>query len=356
MTAASLGYRPGLTGIRGVAAMMVLLYHTFGFSNGLFLGGYLGVDVFFVLSGYLITSILATELQRRHSISLVRFYWHRALRLLPALFLCIAFTQVAIVTFAPAPQRAATINQIWPSVTYWQNWNIIWRGYPVNGMLANTWTLSVEEQFYILWPTLLFVGLRLMRRTTFAYLCLICGAIGLMFNAYFMTQGKNGEVFAYYSTVTHSWGLLLGSALALLRLEHIPLTVNRLTAMAATIIAALLVFVGVSQSAAIFLMSLISAIIILWITQQNEESWLSSRICVWLGEISYGMYLWQLPVVMLLQAVIKPGPVLFVVATTITLPTVYLSYRFVELPILQLKRWEFSIANYRIVLRGPLKP
>ena len=148
-----LGHRPALDGVRGVSILVVLFEHGYLFLYGR--GGFLGVDIFFVLSGLLITALLAQEWQEKNSISFKKFYTRRALRLLPALFALVIFTTIQILLFPPEVGRLPVFKHLLGVLFYVENWV---GGYTVIG---HTWSLSIEEQFYIVWPLVLFLLLKL---------------------------------------------------------------------------------------------------------------------------------------------------------------------------------------------------
>ena len=140
-----LGYRRWLDGLRGVAILLVLAYH-FGFISG----GWIGVDIFFVLSGFLITTVLAEEWRDRGSFSLPRFYLRRALRLFPAFAVLLTMCAAAIPFLSGPTERTEALQKLAVAACYVANWpmlhnvNLTWIGH--------SWSLSVEEQFYLLWP------------------------------------------------------------------------------------------------------------------------------------------------------------------------------------------------------------
>src|SRR5688572_4557652 len=159
----TLGYRPYLDGVRGVAILLVLVCHI---PNLPLQGGFIGVDLFFVLSGFLITSLLLEEWRATGNVSLGAFYARRALRLVPALLLVLG----AAVLLSELRESRTAANATWTSALmtlfYSANWFLAYGAYPRKELSA-TWSLSVEEQFYLLWPLLLLVMLRLRcsRRT-----------------------------------------------------------------------------------------------------------------------------------------------------------------------------------------------
>src|SRR5262249_10444122 len=160
-----LGYRPWLDGLRGLAILMVLAFHC-----RLLPGGSLGVDIFFVLSGFLITSLLVEEWERRGTISFKHFYLRRALRLLPAFLLTLLACAVAIWIWGSREELATLGRESLVAICYISNWPALHQvGMP---HLGHTWSLSLEEQFYFLWPLLLWLmlWLRLPRRRLIAVL------------------------------------------------------------------------------------------------------------------------------------------------------------------------------------------
>lgn len=164
-----LGYRRWLDGLRGLAILLVLMYHL-----GLVSGGFLGVDIFFVISGFLITTLLIGEWQTNGSISLKRFYSRRALRLFPALFILVIVCYICTLLFRP--EEASAARQEMLVVTFYiSNWNQLHQT-PLY-TFGHTWSLAVEEQFYIFWPIALFAMLR-MRFSTRQIILAVC--IGIL--------------------------------------------------------------------------------------------------------------------------------------------------------------------------------
>ncbi len=165
-----LGYRRWLDGLRGVAILLVLAFHL-----GPVPGGFLGVDIFFVLSGFLITSLLMEEWQSSGLIRLKPFYLRRALRLLPAFVLLLVLCCLSIPWLPSPEERWARLRETAVAACYLSNWPMLHQtSMPI---LGHTWSLSVEEQFYILWPTLLYGMLRL-RLSRSRILLLVCSGIG----------------------------------------------------------------------------------------------------------------------------------------------------------------------------------
>jgi peptidoglycan/LPS O-acetylase OafA/YrhL len=210
------GRLAGLDGLRAIAVLAVLIYHA---DLGVLSGGFLGVDVFFVISGFLITTLLLAERDRLGRIRLREFWLRRARRLLPALFLVLAGTIVMALVLAP-DEVARVRGDTLAALAYVTNWYLILRqqsyfeavGRP--SPLLHLWSLAVEEQFYVLWPLLLTAGLLIARRRGMLVLTIL-GAAGsaILMAALFVPGVDPSRV--YYGTDTHAVGLLVGAALAL---------------------------------------------------------------------------------------------------------------------------------------------
>lgn len=155
--AAALGYRPELDGLRALAVTAVMLFHA---NVSWARGGYLGVDVFFVLSGFLITRILLEERESTGHTAVLRFYLRRILRLFPALVVvtaCVIYAELEL----PADQVTRMWHDVFATATYHMNWVEALHQQPPFGLLDHAWSLSIEEQFYVLWPLVLIVAHRL---------------------------------------------------------------------------------------------------------------------------------------------------------------------------------------------------
>jgi peptidoglycan/LPS O-acetylase OafA/YrhL len=211
-----LGRRPALDGLRGIAILLVMLEHT-----GLLKNGYVGVDVFFGLSGFLITTLLYEEWERSGGISFRRFYERRARRLLPALLLVLGAFVLLYVLFNPwrgwpVGQRVAT------TLLFANNW-VAGLGHQHDlGALSPTWSLAQEEQFYLLWPALLWLMLRAGLRPAVVLGVLALAIVGLL-EAVPHVERAVPAYSAYFSPLDRSAELLLGCAGAVLwRNRYVP--------------------------------------------------------------------------------------------------------------------------------------
>jgi peptidoglycan/LPS O-acetylase OafA/YrhL len=306
-----LGYVPALDGLRGIAVLIVIAFHYTGKPFG---GGY-GVDLFFVLSGFLITTLLLEERFAKGSIDLGRFYLRRARRLFPALaaLLCAYLLYNAIL----GRNALATVADYG---LYFGNIYFVVSHKVDNTGLGHLWSLAEEEQFYLLWPLLLLVVARARRPVHWIL------ALALALVAYRSVLILHGATMTrlYRAPDTHSEGLLLGAALAFLRQQGfvarewagklglaltIPAVIAgnwRLGLPVFELGAVLLVAAGVGDT------SIARA--------------LSIRPLVWVGALSYSLYLWHFPVLWAFHAHDR------LAALALTFLLAWLSYRFVERP------------------------
>ncbi len=341
---------PGIDALRAIAVLAVFFYHT---GAGWMPGGFLGVDVFFVISGYLITALLLSEIRKRDHISVIAFWLRRARRLLPAVAVMIAVTLVVAALVIPSDIGQLRGDAL-SSLFYVNNWHLIFThqsyfqefGRP--SLFRHLWSLSVEEQFYLLWPLLFAAGMTLFGRKR-----LLLGVLAgvflstLLMIVLFSPEASTNRVF--YGTDTRAVGLLVGVALAMI--WH-PNDLRK----------------GVGRSGwwldAIGLFALFMVLRDLFTVQDFEPSlyrggflllaiWtgllvatlahpaarlgriLGNRPMVWLGLRSYSFYLWHWPILMLTRPhldVALSGPVLVTLQLGATLLLADLSYRFVEQP------------------------
>src|SRR5919107_1380529 len=216
-----LSYSPGLDGLRAIAVMAVLLYHA---DLTWIPGGFLGVEVFFVISGYLISALLLAEWRQKGRIDLKDFWLRRARRLLPALYVLLVVTLAFAVVLLPG-EVAGLRGEVVAAVGYVTNWFLIFGqesyfesvGRP--SVLQHLWSLAVEEQFYLIWPVVLTVGLGLgatrLRRRSMLGLAIMGAAASAVAMASLYTPGVDPSR-VYYGTDTRATGLLCGAVLAFL--------------------------------------------------------------------------------------------------------------------------------------------
>lgn len=290
-----LGWRPGLEGLRGVAVLAVMLYH-FEATRDWFPGGSLGVDLFFVLSGFLITTLLLEERSRAGAISLLAFYQRRARRLLPALVLfLVVFTAITIVAAQPGAGRLAVT--VATSQFYVFNWLDDFGGAATPGA-GHLWSLSVEEQFYLLWPVVMIVALRARPR-----ILLWLSIVVFIAAASLPDWSGRGYGELYTGTDFRAQELMAGAILAQLRFGGVvtPSIVNRVSFRAALMLSVMFflvfllrlddresfLFAGLYAAAAVFGAVLVCAAL------YAPPRILTNRVIRYMGTRSYALYLWH---------------------------------------------------------------
>jgi peptidoglycan/LPS O-acetylase OafA/YrhL len=339
---------PALDGLRGIAVLGVLFFH----ANGALPGGYLGVDLFFVLSGFLITSLLLAEHRQTGRIVLSSFWVRRARRLFPALLTLMPV--IAIYgRFVAKPDELARLRaDALATLGYVANWRAIfshtsyWDLFAVPSPLEHTWSLSIEEQFYVVWPLL--VVLLLRRHTKRLVLLFALALAGLSMGATVALFDPEQTSRVYLGTDTRAAGILVGAALASVVSPNATWagrTVRTLDGVGAIAIlglgAAWWKLTGDSPflyRGGLWLTEVAAVVLIVCATMgpsSRVAQALSFRPLAALGTISYGVYLWHWPVNVLLtpERIHVRGFCLHVIHTAITLAIAGLSHRFVETPI-----------------------
>jgi peptidoglycan/LPS O-acetylase OafA/YrhL len=348
----SFTYKPALDGLRAIAVLSVLAYH---FGADWAQGGFLGVDMFFVLSGYLITSLLLVEWARTGRIQFAAFWARRARRLLPALFLVLMVVAIWARIELPSNQwRAIRLDAIW-TFLYTANWHFIVAGQSyfssTPSPLRHTWSLAIEEQFYLVWP-LIVLGALYFARGKHWLLTTVCGA-GIVGSLVVLssTYHEDGDPSRpYYGTDARASQLLVGALLAILLLRWQPRARSaRLTLQWLALAAAILIayaFVEASDRGAILyhggflVFALCTAVVVAAIVQETRsplKAGLSLAPIQWVGRVSYGIYLWHWPIAVALtpQHTGISGWQLDLLRVGATFIVAALSYYLVELPIRQ---------------------
>ena len=344
---ASRQFLPEIQVLRAVAVMLVVLYH---YWPGTLTGGYIGVDAFFVISGYLITSHLLREVERTGGIRLWAFYARRARRLLPASILVLLFAALGTFLLLPTDLWASTAHELTASGFYVQN---LWLAskavtYSASNDVASPvlhyWSLSAEEQFYLVWPSLIIIALLIARRwlrghtTTTIGFTLLLVTLGSFAISVWATQTHRAA--AYFITPTRAWEFGAGALVVLLMRKWAPsLTLSRLLRWLGMfwLLAAAWFFSDATPFpgyAAALPVIATAAVIVAGDTGRADPSDLVFRLrpVQWLGDVSYSVYLWHWPLMVFAPYVLRHNlrtPEL-VVLVLLCLALSGLSKRFVE--------------------------
>lgn len=304
---ASRGFRTDIQALRAVAVLAVVVNHLWPSS---LTGGYVGVDVFFVISGFLISSHLDREIVATGRVRLGRFYARRIRRLLPAAFIVLAFSLVAAYLLLPYPRWADLVQESFASATYWENWLLAAKSVDYSAadaaasLVQHYWSLSVEEQFYLLWPLLLLVLFLIRRKSAQLVGIGVVGAASLAFSVYY-TQVSPSE--AYFVTPVRVWEFALGAVVALAGAR---LGLPRIAAGLASF-AGLVMIIGSAAGydhqtpfpGYLALVPTVGTALVIIAGQRPGRQWhtvlTASRPVQFVGNISYSLYLWHWPLILL---------------------------------------------------------
>ena len=347
-----MGYEPSLDGIRAFSVIAVMLYH----ANIAWLpGGFLGVEVFFVVSGFLITSLLIEERESTQHIDLKQFWIRRARRLLPAFFVMVCATAVCVAFYATdsAPDFR---RDVLPSLGYFSNW---WQIFAVDTpyfaasslpVLRHLWSLAVEEQWYLVWPLLFtfIFGAKWMRPKISGALLVACSGAAMAATALrFVQDDETRTNFLYLSTLTRSSGLLLGAAVAMLwrPWRKTPtrfvlarsLVANALAIASIVVIGVLMATVHVADArlyrGGLAATTIASAVVVAVVMRPNGvfvQKLFSQELFVEIGRRSYGLYLWHWPIFVVAHARDSGNRLAVAIAVTVIINEFV--YQYVEIP------------------------
>src|SRR6056297_1471920 len=336
VVSAALKYRPEIDGLRTIAVIPVILYHA-GLS--IFQGGFVGVDVFFVISGYLITTILIGDLER-NEFSILRFYERRARRILPALF-TVVLCSIPPAWLALDPARFTDFSEsILATILFASNF-LFWMeaGYfdedVENKPLLHTWSLAVEEQYYIFFPVMLFLLWRYGRRSTLGMIILLTiVSFGLC-----LWGARNASSANFYLLPFRMWELFVGSICAFISTQPNFARGNQILGgigLALLIGSIFLISGDMRFPGAVTLAPVLgTALIILYGRPGTAAARvLSLKPMVWIGLISYSLYLWHQPIFALVRLRLGGGmtPTIMAALVALTFVLAWLTWLLVEQP------------------------
>jgi peptidoglycan/LPS O-acetylase OafA/YrhL len=343
-----------IDGLRALAVVSILLYHLDIY--WLFPGGFLGVDIFFTISGFLITYILIHEIEQKNHVSLVNFYIKRGKRLLPALFFLLIICLI-VSFYVLADTKGKTIRDLLPAIFYYSNWWQIFTdqsyfdqiGRP--SLLQHLWSLAIEEQFYLVWPVIFLASYKLGGRRLIAFLSLLLAVLSTLWMGWlsikhqYPTESDPSRI--YLGTDTHSMGLFLGAFTAAIKkdfdckffVKH--KIYSNLSLFIALFITIVLIYIMQFRLEIIpelyrggfFLIGILTSSLILIVSVERKTSifFLSNSLVSYVGKRAYSLYLWHWPIYILVGAIID-GELKIFMKIFLTIIASELSYKYVENP------------------------
>jgi len=346
----AMGYQPGLDGLRAISVAAVMLFHA-GFTW--MHGGFFGVEVFFVVSGYLITSLLIDEREKNRRVSLEQFWKRRARRLLPALVTMLTVVAVWAALAGTDEQRSTLKRDLPWALFYVGNWGQITGQTPYFSsadppLLRHLWSLAVEEQWYLIWPmvfvTVMAVGSTRLRSRGTAFIGTSVALMVLMF----ALHGHVSNNALYLGTFTRASGLLLGAGCAFVwrpwrSASPSALRGHRLDTVGAAALTLLICIMGAATLQAgyvyqwllplVSILSMIVIAVVVYPTANGMRSILGWKPLVEIGRRSYGLYLWHWPIFVFGHVYHSASWPKFVVAIGVTAALSEASFRYVETPV-----------------------
>ena len=323
-----LNYNPALDGLRGLAALMVVAYHS---KLSMVQGGFLGVDLFFVLSGMLITRLLRSELEVSGTMDVARFYWRRLLRLWPPMLVMLLLYACVMPLLIDGVDITSDVPMV---MFYLTDYTYpLWR---IPELLRHTWSLSVEEHFYLVWPLVILATRKVDARTlAMALFCAYLAATGWRMMDYSLFGDWE---WTYFRLDTRLSGLLLGSALGLVRWEPTSEAFGWTGLVLLAILAATMSLPSWFQFSSGTVLAELASAAVVCAAQRRDGLFfrlLSWRPLVFFGLLSYSIYLVHYPIVRVLRDEIDPSTT-FAIAMAVSVVIAWAIHILVERP---LRRW-----------------
>jgi peptidoglycan/LPS O-acetylase OafA/YrhL len=337
-------------GLRAFAVVSVIVFHLWPDRLS---GGYLGVDIFFVISGYLISAHLRREVKRTGTVRLFRFWARRARRLLPAAMIVLLFCIVVTALWVPITGRQSIYNQILAAGAYFLNWFLAATSlnYFTSGSswspVTHYWSLSAEEQFYIVWPLLIVVALLIMRKRSQharnLLVLVIFSAVACASFAWACFSVSTQPAAAYFETTGHAWEFAVGGLLTFVprpkKLAAPHITWLSWAAWSVLFVAIFTLNADSGFPGPLALIPVAATMFIIW-ASDSPNRFAPSQVLAFrpvqsTGDISYSLYLWHWPLIFAAPLILHRGltAVDKVVIVAITIAIAYLSKRFVEDPV-----------------------
>jgi peptidoglycan/LPS O-acetylase OafA/YrhL len=337
----TLAHMPVLDGLRAVAVIAVVLFHTW---EGSFPGGFIGVDVFFVISGFLITSLLVGERRATGRVNLPAFWGRRVRRLAPAVVALVV--ACAVIAHLIGKGSALGLADSIGALTWTQNWvhlavsTSTWALHDTNTVLDHLWSLAIEEQFYLVWPLVLLAILRFAKRRTTQLIIVL-----LLIAASATVMGLVNQSAAYFRTDARAFELLGGALLALSGWRPDKRTAHLLAAVGLIAIV-VFAFTGNPNDSWLYPWGFLGSTAVfagLVAASTRPPGWMGvllGRPAQRIGQVSYGIYLWHIPVIRFLSPsrVHWPAVPLALLRLVVLAAVVMVSYRFIEQPV-RSRRW-----------------
>ena len=328
-----------IQGLRALAAVIVTFFHA-----RLLPGGFIGVDIFYVISGYLITGLILREIDSTGRLNLSAFYQRRIKRLLPTSLFVLLLTALISWFVLPAINRDALGRDLFAAATYISNYLFAWWQNDYQNLNATPspfihyWSLAVEEQFYLIWPVLMIFLARRGRRAVFSGTAVIT-MLSLGLSIY---QTQSSPILAFYSLPTRAWELGVGALLIFAPAQLLKQRLLPWLGLSGLLVAAInyndnTAFPGVNALLPVFATALLMATIPTWPPIFNDLS--NNRFTQWLGKISYPLYLWHWPALVLPSSALgRPLHVLERLACiALTIVLANLTNKFIEEPLRHIK-------------------
>ncbi|APJ03182.1 hypothetical protein AXG55_04395 [Silvanigrella aquatica] len=325
-------YRLDIEGLRGIAVLSVVGFHAF---PSLIRGGFIGVDIFFVISGFLISTILFEGLEK-NKFSFLDFYSRRIKRIFPALLIVLFFCYVFGWQVLFSDEYKQLGKHILGGTSFSSNF-LLWNesGYFDNSSdtkpLLHLWSLAIEEQFYLIWPLLLWLAHKL--KIHFLLIIIIIFILSFSYNIF---EINNDPVGTFYSPLTRIWELLIGALLAWAKLKNKTQNIQSFIGFAFIIIG----FIVINEKNFPGWWALLPTIGTAFLISAGDKAWinryaLSNEILRWFGTISYPLYLWHWPLLSFLYIAQSgaPSPILRIIAVFMSIFLSWLTYKYIEIPI-----------------------